>query len=270
MHPSISGQDYITSLLTQSPKIKMGMLKYEKFFRNPIDLKHIDETTQKLINRKKLVNLAVIGLGNSGIEPLSILTQIYLTARRNGKTLSSVVGKVDFVDIDTANNIKHSPDIITELTNNGQDKFISLNNGLAPKEKEIIYQYFKHYLKTSEKRYLGHPVEDFIDNTQNHNSYDMTFCNNVFYYVGFGKDAIGTKYTYLTPRDGKFYPKATNFRYREVLNNLLSTVTKEGKLFFHHNGKGSKSILTSEMQSFVSENKKNFKEIDSDIYERLT
>lgn len=54
-----------------------------------------------------------------------------------------------------------------------------------------IYKHFEHYLNTSKKRYLGHPLEDFVDDPRNHNLYDMTFCNNVFYYVGFGKNKIG-------------------------------------------------------------------------------
>lgn len=271
--PQQSGQSYINSLFTYQPRIKMSKLKFEKFFRNPIDLKHIDAITQRLINLHKPINLAVIGLGESAIEPISILTQIQLTARRNGKNLGTIMGKVDFVDLDTANNIKHSPEILKTLTQTGQNRFISLNNGLAPKEQEYIYKHFKHYLDTSQKRYLGHPLEDFVDDPRNHNLYDMTFCNNVFYYVGFGKNKIGTKYTYITPRDGIFYTNETNCRYREVLDNLLSTVNKEGKVFFHHNGKsstGSKSTLSTEMRNFVNEQKKNFKEVDIDIYERVS
>lgn len=260
---------HLSCVLKNNPNLKIGTLKYESFFRNAVDLLHIDTVAQRIINENKKLNLALIGLGKSGIEPLSVLTQMLLTARRNGKKLSDLTGKIEFVDLDLPENIKHSPAIVRMLSIKGQNQFVSLYNGLAPKEIDEIYSTFTNTLSSCRNRYLGHSVEDFIDEKINHNLFDLTFCNNVFYYVGRGSEKSGLKYSYITPMESHFYTPVSSGRYLEVLNNLLSTVRQNGRLFFHHNADIGDNVLTRELKLFVNKEKSDFIQIAPDIYTRL-
>lgn len=261
--------NHLNCFLKNNPNLKLNTLKYEDFFRNAIDLLHIDTIVQHVINQNKRLNLALIGLGESGIEPLSILTQTFLTARRNGKKLSDLIGKIEFVDLDLPENIKHSPIIVKTLAAKGQQRLMSLNNGLAPKEIEEIYSTFTDTLASCRTRYLGHSVEDFVDEKANHDLFDMTFCNNVFYYVGRGSEKNRHKYSYITPLEPEFYTTNSCVRYQEVLNNLLSTVQKGGRVFFHHNADKGDNVLTREMRNFVRLKKTDFIEMAPDIYTRV-
>jgi len=260
---------HLSCVLKNTPNLPMNTLKYEDFFRNAVDLMHIDTVVQRIINSKQKLNLALIGLGESGIEPLSVLTQTFLTARRNGKKLLDITGKIELVDLDLPENIKHSPSIIKQLAKNGQNRFVSLYNGLAPKEIEEIYSAFTDTLSRCRTRYLGHSLEDFVDTKSNHDLFDMTFCNNVFYYVGRGSDKFRQKYSYMTPMESPFYNPISNSRYLEVQNNLLSTVRKNGRVFFHHNADNGDNVLTREMKNFVKKKKPDFLQIAPDIYARL-
>lgn len=229
----------------------MDSVGFEKLFRNPIDLIHINQVLEKNIKTGTKTNIAFIGLGKSGIEPLTYLTQVFLTARKSGKKLNDVLGKVDFIDIQKADEIAHSREIIDEIERQGTTHLKHLFSGLAEKEKDEIYNKFLEILKKSNSKYLGHFLEDFVDESINHNKYDLTFCNNVFYYVGKGN---APKYKYVVPGTipQMFEMPGCYDRYFEVLKNLLSCIKKDGKLFFHHDvGKEINSQKTKDLKELL-------------------
>ena len=245
----------------------MDSVGFEKLFRNPGDLVHIDKVIADNIKKGQKSNIAFIGLGKNGIEPLTYLTQIFLTARKSGKSLKDVLGEVDFIDIQRAADVGHSKVLLDEIEKRGSAYLKHLFRGLAPKEKEEIYEQFTSILKKSDSKYLGHQLEDFVDSAVNHNKYDLTFCNNVFYYVGKGK---GPKYQYVCPGIPEFFitPGCFN-RYNEVLKNLLSTVRTNGKLFFHNDVGGEKnSPFTKSLKQLVGK-LVTYKEADLNIIDKI-
>ena len=257
-------KSFAADFASKTPGKTMSSVGYEKLFRNVVDIPHIDEMIEKNIALGKKTNIAFIGLGESGIEPLTYLTQIYLTARKSGKTLNDVLGKVDFIDIQKAYEVKHTRELLDEIEKGGFSKLKHLFSGLAPKEKDEIYNKFQQILKESDSKYLGHFLDDFVDNALNHKKYDLTFCNNVFYYVGQGNTP---KYRYAQP--GSLPPileyKGCYDRYFEVMKNLLSTLNKDGKLFFHHDvGKEINNQITKDLKSLVSK-LNDYKEVDLNI-----
>ena len=245
----------------------MNSVGYEKLFRNPVDLSHINKVIEKNILEGKKSNIAFIGLGNNGIEPLTYLTQVFLTARKSGKKLEEVLGQVDFIDIQKASEIGHSKTILDEIEKNGAPYLKHFLSGLAPKEKEEIYEQFTKILKKSDSKYLGHQLEDFVDDVANHNKYDLTFCNNVFYYVGKGNTP---KYSYVCPGIPPIFETPGCFdRYFEVLKNLLSTNKAGGKLFFHHDVGGERNNqITKNLKNLVSR-LDNYKEADLNIIDKI-
>lgn len=246
-------------------------MTYEKIFRSPVDLPIIDKILEKNIAKGEKTNVAIIGLGAKGIEPLTCLTQIYLTARKSGKSLDDVLGQVDFIDIQRASEIGHSRQLLTEIEQNGAQYFKNFNNGLAEKELDTIYSKFIDILKKSDSKYLGKNLEDFAEDRINHNKYDLTFCNNVFYYVGNGKP--GSKYFYRVPGQGfggydAFFGSDFS-RYYEVIRNVASTLRSGGHFFFHHDAnKATHMQKVADLKEALS-TMNGFKLAQSEIVEKL-